>query len=306
MLVGDPGSATLGGAAGTHIRHSTPPGPGDEPGTAGSSTLTIRPGRAYLPIRGTVDAEGVVDVGVGVRARVTLLDGFGVQLGAKGSRSALEELPHGVQRLVAHLCLSGRPPRCTVAGQLWPEVSEEHAHGSLRSALWRLQKAAPGLVTVTAGRLSLADGVRVDVRELDDWVRRVRDPRSGVEDVELPDAGLLGELLPGWYDDWVMLERERVRQVRMHALEQIAVRLAAAGRSGDALQAAYAAVRAEPLRESAHRTVVRVHLTEGNVAEALRVYEQFRALLADEIGARPSEHMTRLVRGIRPLQPVVR
>ena len=250
--------------------------------------------------------EGVVDVGVGVRARVTLLDGFGVQLGAGGASSALEELPHGVQRLVAHLCLSGRPPRSTVAGQLWPEVSEEHAHGSLRSALWRLQKAAPGLVTVSAGRLSLADGVRVDVRELDDWVRRVRDPRSGLEDVELPDAGLLGELLPGWYDDWVMLERERVRQVRMHALEQVAVRLTAAGRHGDALQAAYAAVRAEPLRESAHRTVVRVHLTEGNVAEALRVYEQFRALLADEIGARPSEHMARLVRSIRPLQPVVR
>jgi DNA-binding SARP family transcriptional activator len=248
----------------------------------------------------------VVDVGVGVRARVTLLDGFGVQLGAPGSPSALEELPYGVQRLVAHLCLSGRPPRSTVAGQLWPEVSEEHAHGSLRSALWRLQKAAPGLVTVTAGQLSLADGVRVDVRELDDWVRRVRDPRSGVEDVGLPDAGLLGELLPGWYDDWVMLERERVRQVRMHALEQVAVRLAGAGRHGDALQAAYAAVRAEPLRESAHRTVVRVHLAEGNVAEALRVYEQFRTLLADEIGARPSEHMARLVRAIRPLQPVAR
>src|SRR3712207_7109255 len=95
----------------------------------------------------------MVDVGVGVRARVTLLDGFGVQLGAGGSRSALEELPHGVQRLVAHLCLSGRPPRSTIAGQLWPEVPEDHAHGSLRSALWRLQKAAPGLVAVSAGRL---------------------------------------------------------------------------------------------------------------------------------------------------------
>ena len=245
-------------------------------------------------------------MGVNARARVTLLDGFGVQLGGANGRLGAGALPHGVQRLVTHLCLSGRPPRSTVAGDLWPEVPEDHAHGSLRSALWRLQKAAPGLVAVSAGRLSLADGVGVDVRELDDWVRRVRDPRSSIEDVEVPDAGLLGELLPGWYDDWVMLERERVRQLRMHALEQVAARLAAAGRYGDALQAAYVAVRAEPLRESAHRTVVRVHLTEGNVAEALRVYEQFRALLADEIGARPSEHMAQLVRGIRPLQPVAR
>ena len=163
-------------------------------------------------------------MGTDAHARVTLLDGFGVHLGGGNCRLGVGELPHGVQRLVAHLCLSGRPPRSTIAGQLWPEVPEDHAHGSLRSALWRLQKAAPGLVTVSAGRLSLADGVRVDVRELDDWVRRVRDPRSGMEDVELPDADLLGELLPGWYDDWVMLERERVRQVRMHALEQVAVR----------------------------------------------------------------------------------
>jgi DNA-binding SARP family transcriptional activator len=233
--------------------------------------------------------------------RVSLLDGFSLHLGNVAPCALTEELPHAVQRLIAHLCLSGRPPRAVIAGHLWPDVPEDHAHGSLRSALWRLHKAAPGLVEASASALSLADGVRVDVRELDDWARRVRDPGCDVEEVEVPATGFRGELLPGWYDEWVLLERERLRQVRMHALELVAERLAVAGRYCDALQAAYAAVRAEPLRESAHRTVVRVHLAEGNATEALRAHDQFRDLLADELGVQPSEQMARLVEGIRRL-----
>lgn len=228
--------------------------------------------------------------------QVTLLDGFSVRLATSPRPAPLDSLPHGAQRLLAHLCLAGRPPRAAVAGHLWPDVPEVHAQGSLRSALWRLNKVAPGLVEVSGHCLSLSAGVRVDVRELGEWARRVRDPRCRPDDVEVPDVGLRGDLLPGWYDDWVLLERERLRQLRLHALELAAERLAAAGRYGDALQAAYAAMRAEPLRESAHRTVVRVHLAEGNVGEATRAYEQFRALLADELGVAPSGQMLDLVR----------
>jgi DNA-binding SARP family transcriptional activator len=66
-------------------------------------------------------------------------------------------------------------------------------------------------------------------------------------------------LFPGWYDDWVLLERERLRRLRLHALEVLADKLVREGRYGEAVQATYAAVRTEPLRESAHRAVVRVH-----------------------------------------------
>lgn len=230
-------------------------------------------------------------------ARVTLLDGFSLRSAGRRWEEIDRDMPRGAQRLVAHLCLSGRPARAAIAGHLWPDVPEDHALGSLRSTLWRLHKVAPGLIDVSGDALSLAAGVRVDVRELSDWAERVRDPHAGVEDVTVPPAVLRGDLLPGWYDDWVLLERERVRQLRLHTLEALAVRFLAVGRLADALEVAYAAVRAEPLRESAHRTVVRVHLAEGNLVEAIRAHSRFREMLWDELGVHPSELMTRLLRG---------
>jgi DNA-binding SARP family transcriptional activator len=231
-------------------------------------------------------------------ARVTLLDGFGLELPGRALRSAAEELPRAVQRLLAHLSLSTRVTRTATAGSLWPDVPEDHAHGSLRSALWRLNKAAPGLVESSGTCLRLATDVQVDVRDLSDWARRVVAPSGEEQDVVLPHPTLLGDLLPGWYDDWVLLERERLRQLRLQALEAVAARLILLGRHGEALQVAHTAVRAEPLRESAHRLVVRIHLAEGNVVEAVRAYEFFRTLLQDELGVSPSDLMTRLVQHV--------
>jgi DNA-binding SARP family transcriptional activator len=226
--------------------------------------------------------------------RVALLDGFGLELPGT-TVNAAPALPKAVQRVVAHVSLCGRQTRTAIAGQLWPDVSEAHAHGSLRSALWRVRKVAPGLVRVSGDTVSLARDVCVDVHELTEWARRAMDPCWGVDHLAGTLLDVPGELLPGWYDDWVLLERERLRQLRMHALEALADKLAAAARYGDAVQAAYAAVRLEPLRESAQRTVVRVHLAEGNVSEAVRAYESFRTMLADEVGAVPSSQMRRLV-----------
>jgi DNA-binding SARP family transcriptional activator len=236
--------------------------------------------------------------------RVALLDGFALEVHGAGGVTALDDLPRGAQRLIAHLGLCGRPGRGAIAGQLWPDVPEDHARGSLRTARWGVHKAVPGLVDVSGGALALAAGVRVDVREFTDWARRVLDPTVAVGTGATPDVALRGELLPGWYDDWVLLERERLRQLRMHALEALADKLAAAGRYGEAVQAAYAAVRTEPLRESAHRAVVRVHLAEGNIAEAVRAYTAFRDLLGSELGVGPTAQMTELI--VRSYVPVRR
>jgi DNA-binding SARP family transcriptional activator len=242
-----------------------------------------------------------------VAARIILLDGFRLHIGKAGLNGPAVDVPRGAQRLVTYLGLARRPARPAVAGDLWPDVCEAQADSSLRSALWRLQKAAPGLVDASGGTLSLAQGVRVDARDLAARAQGALDPRAAVDEVLPLNLSESGELLPGWYDDWVLFQREQLRQLRLHMLDALADKLARAGRYGEAVQAAHAAVRAEPLRETAHRALVRVHLAEGNISEALRAYESFRTLLLGEMGVPPSGKMEALVGVLRrplPARPL--
>ena len=235
-----------------------------------------------------------------VRTRLALLDGLSLhQQDVHGRPIEVPVLPHGVQRLVAFLALSGRPGRSAVAGQLWPETSELQARRTLRTALWRVQKLVPGLVGTAGGAVMLPAHVQVDVRELTEWSRRALVPGAPIEDWSPDSAALHGELLPGWYDDWVLLERERLRQLRMHAWEALSEKLVRAGRHGEAIEAAHEAIRAEPLRESAHLALIRAHAAEDNVGVALLAYHRFEQRLYGELGIAPSPHLTALVRGLR-------
>ena len=88
----------------------------------------------------------------------------------------------------------------------------------------------------------------------------------------------------------------------MHALEALASRLHAAGRWGEAANAAGAAVRAEPLRESAHAALIKVHLAEGNQSEAVREFTRYRALLHTELGLEPTPQLCHLVQELQRRQ----
>ena len=219
--------------------------------------------------------------------QVRLLHGFELRCGGQ-----TVELPLSSQRLVAFLALHNRPLlRVYVAGSLWIDTSEERSHANLRSALWRLRQTGHFVVDATPSHLSLGQGVEVDVHRVLALSRGLlRDPSGGL------DQELTGDLLPDWYDDWLELERERLRQLRLHALEAVAERLLADRRYGEAVEAGLAAVEADPLRESAHRLLVRVYLAEGNWGEALRQYRVFCGRLRDELGLRPSGQMEELVR----------
>lgn len=104
-----------------------------------------------------------------------------------------------------------------------------------------------------------------------------------------------GSCCPGWSDDWVLLERERLR---MHAWEALSAKLVHAGRHGEAVEAAHEAIRVDPLRERAHVALIRAHAAEDNVVEAL-AYRRFERSLADEPGLAPSARLTALVRDLR-------
>jgi len=110
---------------------------------------------------------------------------------------------------------------------------------------------------------------------------------------------LSADLLPDWYDDWVLVEAEDWRQLRLHALEALAGHLTGAGRWGEAVAAACAAVRGDPLRETSHAALIRVFLAEGNVSEAVREFTSYRALLHDELGLEPTPRLCGLIQNAR-------
>jgi DNA-binding SARP family transcriptional activator len=245
------------------------------------------------PVRTPPDAGPDPDAGPRVTG-IRLLDGPCVI--RDGHRV---EVPDGCGRLLVLLALSpGRVDRRCVAGSLWPEVEDLRAAGNLRSALWRLKVAGIDALEGDKCQLGLRSEVSVDVRELQDWGRQTLDdpvpcaPAGGFE--RCLDAM---DMLTGWADDWVIFAREQLRQLLLHALEAAARQLSSLGRHASALNAAMVAVRADPLRESAQRTLLQAHLAEGNRSEARRVYDRYVALLADELGVLPSRALTALVAG---------
>jgi DNA-binding SARP family transcriptional activator len=232
-----------------------------------------------LGVSATGDRTRVAPVGL----RLQLLGGWALAGGVDHGA-----VPLTVRRVLAYLALRGPSSRSEIAADIWPEATESHAHGSLRTALWRARALDPGLLSCDADTAELGPGIAVDVLELVQDVRELQGGRVSDRLRLVPRSLCTGELVPGWYDEWLVLERERVRQLRLHALEGVAVALADEGAYALAMEAAVAAVRAEPLRESAHRAVMTVHLREGNCSEALRHYRAFTALLERELGVRPS------------------
>src|SRR6266498_4174741 len=162
----------------------------------------------------------------------------------------------------------------------------------------RLHRRNWELVEARGNQLQLGADVSVDLHEAQVLARRLLDGTPGETRLRLALATLARDLLPDWYEDWVLIEREQFRQLRLRALDALCERLTDGGRTGEALEAGLAALAGEPLRESAHRALVRVHLAEGNVGEAIRQYRLCRRLLREQLGVSPSEQMEELVCGV--------
>jgi DNA-binding SARP family transcriptional activator len=250
--------------------------------------MTLAPARARPLVRSD-RREGEAACG---QLRLSLLDGFRLE---RNGGAVL--LPLGVQRLLAFLAIHDRPlQRLFVAGNLWIDSDEEHANANLRTALWRLRAVGTRLVDATRSHVGLAPGVSVDLHDCSAQARVLlrRDCSPAPHDA----SSLAGDLLPDWYDDWVLVERERYRQLRLHALESLCEAFAAGGEYGAAVDAGLACIAAEPLRESAHRALMAVHMAAGNRNEALRGYRLYCTLMRNELGLRPSAAMEQIARSL--------
>jgi DNA-binding SARP family transcriptional activator len=209
-------------------------------------------------------------------------------------------LPLSGQRVLAYLAIrEGSITRIGLAGTLWPDTTEERAMASLRSALWRLHRPGLRLVEATATHIALASDVTIDLRRMMGTVVTALARSGGVDRGVMADVSHAEELLPGWSDEWVVFERERLRQLRLHALESLCEQLTDEGEFALAIDIGLAAVVADPLRETARRALIQVFLAEGNRAEAIGQYLSYRRLLRIELDVSPSEHIEALIRGLR-------
>jgi len=231
--------------------------------------------------------------------RLSLIHDFELRYGDE-----LVRMSPSSQRLVGFVALHDRPVRrAKLSGTLWMDSTEDRASASLRSALWRIPAPhGANVLAASSTHVWLNARVRVD---LHDAIARARSLLSSTQldldalNVARELASFGGDLLPGWYEDWLEMERERFHYLRLQVLDKFGDELCAHGRFGDALQMGLAAVQAEPLRESAHRLVIRAHLGQGNVAEAIRQYHCYERMLSDEMGVVPSAAMLALAGSCR-------
>ncbi|MDQ6725455.1 MAG: transcriptional regulator [Actinomycetota bacterium] len=232
--------------------------------------------------------------GVRPHLQLRLLPAFELYCGGE-----MVMLPRGLQRLLAFLAVGDRAvDRGRVAGVLWSDISESRATANLRCGLWRLRQTELALVETRGNVVRLHPTVEVDVNLARAQAERLFGRDGGPRPEDLRPGALTHDLLEDWYDDWLSMERERFRQVRLHALEALCERLVVAGRHLDAIGAGLGAVAGEPFRDSAQRVLIRAYLSEGNLSEADRQYRSYAGLLSRSQMAPPAFTLAEMEAGL--------
>jgi DNA-binding SARP family transcriptional activator len=232
--------------------------------------------------------------------RIRMFGGLTLEAGGEplppiASRTARSLLAY----LVAHRHTA--PTRDLLAGMFWPDMVESQARRRLSHALWQIQSVLSeaadldGYIEVspTTIRFNGDAGAWVDADVFEAAVALVKrdDETDRAETLDrLVGAVRLytGDFLAGFYDDWIGIEQERLRQSLFMALNHI-VRLSKSwGDFDQALLYARRLALLDPLHEEAHREVMRLCYLMGRPNEALAQYERCTSILESEIGATPA------------------
>jgi DNA-binding SARP family transcriptional activator/tetratricopeptide (TPR) repeat protein len=214
------------------------------------------------------------------------------------------ELPASrrVRSLLGVLALERRThSRGQLAARFWPDVLDESARTSLRSALSALRRPlganADRYLLATRDGVALAgpDQVWTDVGEFDQLLAEGR-----LEDaLELSRGDLLEEL----DDDWVYERRDEHRARVVALLERMAAAAQAAGNLTVAVAFTRRQVALDPLSEEAHRELIGRLAANGDRSAALTTYRRLADRFAAELGIVPSPATRELVERIRASEP---
>jgi predicted ATPase len=207
-----------------------------------------------------------------------------------------------LQSLFAYLALHRDTPqlRQRLAFLFWPDSGEAQGRNNLRQLLHALRQAAPSLDGVLLAdnhtlRWSPDALIHLDVAEFEsaltlaETARRQNEPGVLLAALERAVGLYSGDLLPSCYDDWLIPERETVRQRYLSALRQLVHHLEAQRRYVQAIGHARRLVAHDPLDEAAYRDLMRLLTAVGDRAGAARVYHECVAALQRELGIAPSQ-----------------
>jgi DNA-binding SARP family transcriptional activator/tetratricopeptide (TPR) repeat protein len=220
-----------------------------------------------------------------------------LRLKVDGVDANLVSLSRKAKLLLAMLAMDRRVHgRSELAGRLWPDVREDSARVSLRTALSQV-RAAVGLA---------AEGVLVAAR--DGGVALGADVWTDVDEVKRllaagePEAALercTSELLPGLDDDWVLERRDELRNLLADGLGGAATAAEAAGELEAAVRLTRRMTALDPLAEVPYRELIRRLAAAGDRGAALVAYDRLRDRLAERLGIVPSAATRSLVDEIR-------
>jgi predicted ATPase/DNA-binding SARP family transcriptional activator len=250
---------------------------------------------------------------MGASWRITLMGGLSLRRTEAPAAEAISRFPtRKTAALLAYLAyyLDREHPREVLIGLLWPEVDLGAGRQSLSVALSALRRllepegAAPGAVLISdriCVRLSPAE-VETDVRELEAKLAEADSaPDAAVRETALAAAVAAygGTLLPGFYEDWIPAEQERLASRYFDALDRLVELHAGAGRYAEAMEFARKALAIDPLRESAHRQLIRLYAATDQASAAIRQYQELERQLRRELDAHPSDATRALIREIQ-------
>lgn len=235
-----------------------------------------------LPARG---GNGAAE-GMERAIELNLLGGFRLTIGG-----APTHIGKTGEKLLALVATRGRhTTRTHTAHTLWPDTTTTRAHANLRTALYRLYRRAPTIIHTTTTHLQLPLNIQIDLEHTTHLANHLLTTHPSPDHTHLTTAlqtNLYDDLLPDWDDHWLTDTQYRYRQLRLAALEQLSTHLTRTGHYGPAIQTALAAVQADPLRDSAHETLIRTCLAQGNRHQAQTHYNTYRQILRDELGLDP-------------------
>ncbi len=211
------------------------------------------------------------------------------------------------QALLFYLALSGSPQsRLALAGLLWPDKSDAEARMNLRQALYQLRQVLPDHIVTTREHAALEPQAPLDV-DVTLFEAELNAGLAGdVPALHTAADRYSGDFLAGFYvddaqefEEWLLVERERLRGLALQALHQLANYHADRREIGLALQYTGHLLALEPLREEAHQLMMRLLAWDGQLSAALAHYDRCRELLAAELGVEPSAETTALAAAIR-------